>query len=210
MHNLHNAYYAQQQLLMADLCRKQIAVQVCGVVQGVGFRPFVYSLARRLGLAGQVANTGRGVEILLSGPEIDVDRFLHRLKTAPPPLARITGIAVSAHHGPGPGPGFSILASKDNGRFCCAMEPNSKWVAMEIDNRLDDICDDELMAHIIWEMTFYGWHDEDRSNLMKDLDEAKDEIDKLEKERASVIPDEVRQYVTDGSVEEYLITKDII
>ena len=124
MHILHNAYYAQQQLFMTGLCRKQIAVQVCGIVQGVGFRPFVYSLARRLGLAGQVANTGRGVEILLSGPEIDVDRFLHRLKTAPPPLARITGIAVSAHHGPEPGPGFSILASKDNGNAEVLISPD--------------------------------------------------------------------------------------
>ncbi|HHB77346.1 MAG TPA: carbamoyltransferase HypF, partial [Desulfobulbus sp.] len=109
---------------MTNPSRKKIIVQVRGIVQGVGFRPFVYSLARKLDLSGQVANTGRGVDILLSGPEIDIDRFLDGLKTAPPPLARITGIAVSAHRGPEPGPGFSILASKDNGNAEALISPD--------------------------------------------------------------------------------------
>ena len=76
------------------LRKQQITVKVGGVVQGVGFRPFVYSLAKKLDLAGQVTNTGWGVEILLSGPGEAVDRFLSTLKTSPPPLARITDMVI--------------------------------------------------------------------------------------------------------------------
>ncbi|MCK7511223.1 MAG: acylphosphatase [Desulfobacterales bacterium] len=43
-------------------------LQVNGIVQGVGFRPFVYQLAARHGLKGEVANTSSGVTILIEGP----------------------------------------------------------------------------------------------------------------------------------------------
>jgi len=65
---------------------------VRGVVQGVGFRPFVYNLARSLGLAGFVTNTAAGVELAVQGPEEALDRFFHRLRNQPPPLAHITGL----------------------------------------------------------------------------------------------------------------------
>ncbi len=106
------------------LRKQQITVQVGGVVQGVGFRPFVYSLAQKLGLAGQVVNTGRGVEILLSGPKEAVDRFLSTLKTSPPPLARITDMVISPYRGPEPGPGFIICASKDTGNAATLISPD--------------------------------------------------------------------------------------
>jgi hydrogenase maturation protein HypF len=63
-----------------------------GIVQGVGFRPFVYQLARRLGLAGEVANTSEGVVVHIEGPTAALDAFAVALAGETPPLARITGI----------------------------------------------------------------------------------------------------------------------
>ncbi|GAG31326.1 unnamed protein product, partial [marine sediment metagenome] len=60
-----------------------------GVVQGVGFRPFVYGLASKLSLAGHVLNDSRGVEIEIEGNSVSIERFLDELKTSPPPLAVI-------------------------------------------------------------------------------------------------------------------------
>ena len=68
-------------------------IRVHGVVQGVGFRPFVYGLATRLGLAGWVRNTSSGVEILIEGPAEALDRFRDDLASQAPPLARIERIA---------------------------------------------------------------------------------------------------------------------
>ena len=65
---------------------------VQGRVQGVGFRPFVYRLAREHGLAGYVQNTSRGVEIELHGEVEAEERFLSRLEKELPPLARITSL----------------------------------------------------------------------------------------------------------------------
>lgn len=64
-------------------------IEVSGIVQGVGFRPFVYQLARRHGLAGQVRNTTTGVTIHLEGPLGRIEVFLKDLRRNQPPLARI-------------------------------------------------------------------------------------------------------------------------
>jgi hydrogenase maturation protein HypF len=70
-----------------------VALTVFGVVQGVGFRPFVYRLARELGLSGWVKNAGRGVEILLEAPgPAGVELFIEALEKRKPPLARIERI----------------------------------------------------------------------------------------------------------------------
>jgi hydrogenase maturation protein HypF len=63
-----------------------------GVVQGVGFRPFVYRLALEEGLAGFVGNDTDGVTIEIEGPEERVEAFLARLRSEQPPLARIDSI----------------------------------------------------------------------------------------------------------------------
>ena len=60
-----------------------------GVVQGVGFRPFVYSLAQRHGLAGWVRNTSAGVEIHIEGPEDEVEAFVAALPGEAPPRSHI-------------------------------------------------------------------------------------------------------------------------
>jgi hydrogenase maturation protein HypF len=84
---------------------------VTGVVQGVGFRPFVYRLARELGLAGWVRNTSSGVEIEVEGPPDSLERFTARLQAKAPALARID--AVQIEDSPPEGQkGFLILESR--------------------------------------------------------------------------------------------------
>lgn len=63
-----------------------------GVVQGVGFRPHVYNLASRLGLAGFVLNDGAGVVVELEGPPEVVAEFVTQLQAAPPPRARLDAV----------------------------------------------------------------------------------------------------------------------
>jgi hydrogenase maturation protein HypF len=70
-------------------------VTVRGVVQGVGFRPFVYRLARANTLAGWVLNGDEGVEIRLEGARERVDAFLRKLRSEAPAAAGITDIAVA-------------------------------------------------------------------------------------------------------------------
>ncbi len=69
-------------------------LMVRGIVQGVGFRPFVYGLAQRLGLGGFVLNDSDGVTLEIEGPASALDAFEQMLRTAPPPLARIDAISV--------------------------------------------------------------------------------------------------------------------
>ena len=90
-------------------------VVVSGVVQGVGFRPFVYRLALEEGLAGFVGNDTDGVTIEIEGPEERVEAFLDRLRSQTPPLARIDAVAVRELHLVGDS-GFRIDASKVLGR----------------------------------------------------------------------------------------------
>jgi len=69
--------------------RIRTEVRVEGVVQGVGFRPFVYSLATSLGLSGHVGNDTGGVFAEVEGPAEAVSEFLDRLRGEAPALARI-------------------------------------------------------------------------------------------------------------------------
>lgn len=71
--------------------RRRILVQ--GIVQGVGFRPFVYGLARQRSLAGFVLNDGNGVTIEVEGTPETLDGFQRALRVEAPPLARIDSIA---------------------------------------------------------------------------------------------------------------------
>jgi hydrogenase maturation protein HypF len=68
------------------------AIDVTGVVQGVGFRPFVYRLANQCGLAGFIANTPAGVSIEVEGIPERVEEFLLRLPQEIPPLAKVTAV----------------------------------------------------------------------------------------------------------------------
>ncbi|MFC9324314.1 carbamoyltransferase HypF [Kitasatospora sp. NPDC057015] len=92
--------------------RRRVAVQ--GVVQGVGFRPFVYTLATELGLHGQVTNTGEGVTAEVEGHPERVAAFCRRLASDAPALAAVESVS----HRPLPvtgGEGFAIVASSAGG-----------------------------------------------------------------------------------------------
>jgi len=69
--------------------KNRMRLELQGAIQGVGFRPFVYQLATRLGLTGWVRNTGRGVVIEVEGQRATLDNFLDRLDPEKPPAARI-------------------------------------------------------------------------------------------------------------------------
>ncbi|MEE9616754.1 MAG: carbamoyltransferase HypF, partial [Anaerolineae bacterium] len=71
------------------------AISVRGVVQGVGFRPFVYRLAHEHGLTGWVLNHSGGVEIEVEGPAAALASFVRDLEKKAPPLARIESIKVA-------------------------------------------------------------------------------------------------------------------
>jgi hydrogenase maturation protein HypF len=89
-------------------------VRVEGTVQGVGFRPFVYALAVRLGLAGLVGNDSGGVFAEVEGPAPAIGEFLTALRRDAPPLARIERVT-TAGMVPDGVPGFSIAPSQAGG-----------------------------------------------------------------------------------------------
>ena len=68
------------------------AIEIRGVVQGVGFRPFVHGLATRLGLHGFVANRGGLVEVEVEGAPEALDTFERELTTSAPALARVDSL----------------------------------------------------------------------------------------------------------------------
>lgn len=92
------------------LTRKKISV--CGVVQGVGFRPFVYNLAQTLCLSGYVLNSSSGVIIEIEGEDESLQAFLQSLRSNAPPLAVIEEVTVVEEQPHGDS-GFAILESRD-------------------------------------------------------------------------------------------------
>ncbi|MBM3152831.1 MAG: carbamoyltransferase HypF, partial [Chloroflexi bacterium] len=72
-----------------------LRLHITGIVQGVGFRPFVYSLASRHALKGWVRNTSAGVEIEADGKPEALDSFLQAMRTELPPLARMDSFEVA-------------------------------------------------------------------------------------------------------------------
>ncbi len=90
----------------------QLRISIQGRVQGVGFRPSVYRLAKGLGLSGYVRNMGNGnVEILLDGDKKRVDRFLSNLDRSLPPLAEVLSLRTEEANLPSPN-GFRIVESE--------------------------------------------------------------------------------------------------
>lgn len=110
-------------------------IEVFGIVQGVGFRPFVYRLARELGLSGWVKNTSGDVTIHVEGAEDALDRFRADLVMEAPPLAQIERVSVTCAslHGYS---AFTIdVSEQEGGRY----QPVSPDVAMCLD------CQQELL-----------------------------------------------------------------
>jgi hydrogenase maturation protein HypF len=86
-------------------------IHVSGIVQGVGFRPYVYRLAGEHGLSGHIANNAAGVVIEIQGADAAVAEFVRELPANAPPLALITDLQV-AEIACGGGAGFTILPSE--------------------------------------------------------------------------------------------------
>ncbi len=94
----------------------RVRVRVCGVVQGVGYRPFVVRRARELALSGFVRNDTRGVLVDIQGPPAAVDRLVADLTALAPPLAVVDAVTPSELPvDPSAPRGFSILASDPEG-----------------------------------------------------------------------------------------------
>ncbi len=108
-----------------------LRVHITGIVQGVGFRPFVYNLATRLDLKGWVKNTSAGVDIEVDGDKDILDSFIRSLRDEAPTLSRIDELTASFRHANG-FRAFDILHSES---IPSAFQPISPDVA---------ICDDCL------------------------------------------------------------------
>ncbi|QLG88413.1 carbamoyltransferase HypF [Chitinibacter bivalviorum] len=101
--------------------RQQIRVR--GIVQGVGFRPFVYRLAHELGVTGWVRNDGQGVTIAIdAAPDLQAE-FARRLRFDAPPLAKIDDLQITPIAANEPFPDFRILDSALGGEANTAATP---------------------------------------------------------------------------------------
>jgi hydrogenase maturation protein HypF len=96
---------------------KSASISVRGIVQGVGFRPFVYGLAVKHSLKGWVYNTSEDVRIEVEGEAEAVEQFELELKTEAPPLAHIEAVTIE-HHAPRGYKNFEIRYSqKQEGKY---------------------------------------------------------------------------------------------
>ncbi len=98
--------------MQASVSRLRIVVH--GIVQGVGFRPFVFNLAERLKLEGFVCNNGGIAEIEIEGAQDDLDAFLSELSKHPPQLSSIEKIDTQTCPVRAENAGFRIIASKND------------------------------------------------------------------------------------------------
>ncbi|MEV0535792.1 carbamoyltransferase HypF [Kitasatospora sp. NPDC050463] len=106
--------------------RRRVAVR--GLVQGVGFRPFVFTLAAELGLAGTVTNTGDGVLAEVEGRPESVDAFCRRIATDAPPLAQVASVEHEALALTG-ATGFAITPSRAGGPRRTLIPPDTATCA---------------------------------------------------------------------------------
>lgn len=102
----------------------RIKINVTGIVQGVGFRPFIYRIANKNHLSGYVRNKGdAGVEILLEGKEDNINIFISELKTNLPPLAQIHEILIKNIEGTNQYNNFIIEQSTSQNEFSGSIIP---------------------------------------------------------------------------------------
>ncbi len=102
----------------------RLALEVEGIVQGVGFRPFVYRLAVALGLDGWVENTTRGVRIELEGGTAHLETFVRRLRDEAPPMSRIVRLRRRSLQPTGER-GFAIRTSRAGSRRTALVAPDT-------------------------------------------------------------------------------------
>ncbi len=102
---------------------RALLIRVQGVVQGVGFRPFVYRLARANALGGWVLNQENGVEIHIEGGEAGVENFLAALRSEPPPAAEISSLEIFPSE-PAEFTDFNIHPSRRSGPPSVCISPD--------------------------------------------------------------------------------------
>ncbi|MGE5549410.1 MAG: carbamoyltransferase HypF [Bacteroidota bacterium] len=103
---------------------ERLLIRIAGTVQGVGFRPFVYRLARGHGLTGEVYNASTGVVIEAQGAREALDGFLRALESGVPSQARITGIEVASTPVQSGETGFAITESNPGGTTLVNIPPD--------------------------------------------------------------------------------------
>ncbi|MEO8752405.1 MAG: carbamoyltransferase HypF [Casimicrobiaceae bacterium] len=99
-------------------------LEVRGIVQGVGFRPFVYRLARDLALDGWVRNDAAGVTIEVEGDATSIECLARSLREKAPARARVDSVALRECAAERAGPGF-VIRESDGGRAATAIAPDS-------------------------------------------------------------------------------------
>jgi hydrogenase maturation protein HypF len=91
---------------------EKVEIRVRGRVQGVGFRPFVWTCAKNLGLAGEVFNDAEGVLVRVAGSQVAIAELRRRLQYEAPPLAHVEVLESRPYPGDLP-PDFRIVASRE-------------------------------------------------------------------------------------------------
>ena len=99
-------------------------IQIAGVVQGVGFRPFVWRLANELGCTGSIFNNASGVQIEVQGTPTCVDEFQRRLQAESPTSARIAEVVVAECDIEIGVRSFEIVDSRRSERFTAGVAPD--------------------------------------------------------------------------------------
>jgi hydrogenase maturation protein HypF len=111
---------------MSTIAPVRVRAQVEGVVQGVGFRPFVHRVATELGLSGFVGNDATSVFLEVEGPDREVTELLTRLRTQAPPLAHVVSVSTTTVRPLGPAEsGFRIVASRGGQAAATLVPPDT-------------------------------------------------------------------------------------
>jgi hydrogenase maturation protein HypF len=117
----------------------RVRINVTGIVQGVGFRPFTYRIAVENGLKGYVRNRGdAGVEILLEGTPQAIDAFLRDLRERKPPLAQIHNVRTTNIPGVNEYKEFSIYKSSNEAELAGSVVPPDAAICDDCLNELRD------------------------------------------------------------------------
>ncbi|MEM3356633.1 MAG: acylphosphatase, partial [Candidatus Bathyarchaeia archaeon] len=117
----------------------RVKIKVAGIVQGVGFRPFIYRIAVKNDLKGYVRNRGdAGVEMLLEGSEESIEAFLQDLRDEKPPLAIINEVVIKNLEGANTYETFTICKSSEEMEFSGSIIPPDIAICSECLKELRD------------------------------------------------------------------------
>jgi hydrogenase maturation protein HypF len=123
----------------------RVKIRVTGIVQGVGFRPFIYRIAVKNGLKGYVRNRGdAGAEILLEGKEESIEKFLKDLRAKKPPQAQIHDVLAEKLRGKNEYEKFAIYRSSKEAELSGSVIPPDIAIC---DDCLEELKEPENQRH---------------------------------------------------------------